>query len=1059
VRCPGCGHDNPGEARFCSQCGAKLGVSCAACGALHSPEARFCSDCGRALADAPAQAPASYTPRHITEQILAVRSAIEGERKQVTVLFCDIVQSSDLAVRLGPENFHQVVDRFFQAALAEVHRYEGTINQFLGDGFMALFGAPIAHEDHARRAVLAALGIGARAEVRIRIGINSGLVVVGTIGDDLRVDYTAFGDTTVLAARLQAAADPGAVLVSQRTARLVRRYFKLEEVPPVQVKERTVRPLRVLGPAARTAPVAAGDELSPFTGRDIELAELGRALDEAASGEGQVVGLVGDPGLGKSRLAWEFRQLAEPRAGVLVGRCLSYGAGIPYLPLFEVVRQACGITADDAADAVAAKIELRIKALELDITLARYLQHAFGLKAGDPALAQVDAEVIRARTFWALRRLLMAEAGQRPLVALIEDLHWIDQTSQDFLAEFTNDLQSIPVLLLVTYRPGYSPPWIGKSFASQLALRPLSAPASKRIVASILGGDLAETTAIATRGDGNPFFLEELARAARDQSGGGADGSVPETVQQVLAARIDRLTADQKAAIQLAAVLGREFSLDLAEDVWDGAVPLEAQLQQLKGLEFLRERPGPAERTFMFKHALTRDVAYDGMLEAYRRDLHGRVGSILENSGADQRFEHSELLGYHYSHSAQPERAIPHLAVAGDRAKERYANEEAIARYRQAISLVEALGDARDLDPYSAICESLGKVLVRLSRYDEAIEAYQKGLIMASSPFGRAHLHVLCSEADNGAHRYREALTQCDLAEQALGSPSDEPEWMSSWFTIQEQRMGVLYWLNDQEGYTRLIERLRPFVEEHGSAEQRKSFYLSLAGLSLRRDRYSAAEENVEFARAGYAGAQEADPALLGWAGFNLGFTLLWHGDLDEATEMLRGTLQDAEQSGDAALRSRSLTYLMVAARMRGDVDEVRQAIGPVVEQAREAWLPEYEAMAIANRAWVAWRSGDGDQAAADAQAALGMWRGLPVRYWFDWMALWPLAAMALASGRVDEAIEYARGMLLPPQQPLHEAVRITVDAAVQAWDEGQGAKTADLLRLAIEAAREHGYL
>jgi eukaryotic-like serine/threonine-protein kinase len=328
---------------------------------------------------------------------------------------------------------------------------------------------------------------------------------------------------------------------------------------------------------------------------------------------------------------------------------------------------------------------------------------------------------------------------------------------------------------------------------------------------------------------------------------------------------------------------------------------------------------------------------------------------------------------------------------------------------------------------------------------------------MTSNPFRRAHLYVLCSEADNGAHRYREALEQCDLAEQVLGSPSDEPEWMSSWFTIQEQRMGVLYWLNDTEGYARLIERVRPFVEEHGSAEQRKSFYLSLAGLSLRRDRYTAADETVEFARAGYAGAQEADPSLLGWAGFNLGFTLLWHGDLDEATDMLRGTLTEAEQSSDATLRSRSLTYLMVAARMRGDVGEVRQAIGPVIEQAREASLPEYEAMAIANRAWVAWRSGEMDEAAADAQAALRMWRGLPVRYWFDWTALWPLAAMALTSGRVDEAIEHARGMLAPPQQPLHEAVRTVVEAAVQARDEGRQA--GELLRAAIEAAREHGYL
>src|SRR6516165_6477580 len=368
VRCPQCRQRNPVEARFCLQCGAPLSVSCAACGAALPPGARFCPGCGQAATAMPA--PANYTPRHISEQILAARNTIEGERKQVSVLFCDIVRSSALAAELGPEEFHQMIDRFFRASLAHVHRYEGTINQFLGDGFMALFGAPIAHEDHARRAVLAALGITERAEVKVRIGINSGLVVVGTIGDDLRMDYTAFGDTTVLAARLEAAAAPGAVLVSQPTAGLVQGYFQLEEVAPVQVKERTVHPLQVTGIGTRTARIAAGDVLSPFTGRDRELAELQRLLEVVAGGEGQMVGLVGEPGLGKSRLALEFHRLAEDRAAVLEGRCLSYGTGIAYLPLFELVRNACGIGADDAPDLVGTKIELRIKALELDVSLA-----------------------------------------------------------------------------------------------------------------------------------------------------------------------------------------------------------------------------------------------------------------------------------------------------------------------------------------------------------------------------------------------------------------------------------------------------------------------------------------------------------------------------------------------------------------------------------------------------------------------------------------------------------------------------------------------------------------
>ena len=1059
VLCPQCERDSPGEARFCPHCGAQLLATCAACGAVHPLEARFCPGCGRAVAAASVQA--GYTPRYIREQILAARGAMEGERKQVSVLFCDIVRSTALAAKLGPEEFHLAIDRFFGVALTEVHQYEGTINQFLGDGFMALFGAPIAHEDHARRAVLAALGIMARAQLTIRIGINSGLVVVGRIGDDLRVDYTAFGDTTVLASRLQTAAAPGAVLLSQRTAELVRGYFRLEAVAPVQVKERTVHPLRVIGLGTRTGRITAGDELSPFTGRDHELAELRRTFDAAADGEGQVVGLAGDPGLGKSRLALEFCRVAQDRATVIVGRCLSYGASIPYLPLFELVRNACGITVGDATDLMTAKIDLWVKALELEVSLAHYLRHAFIVTDGDHGLTDLDPQAIRNRTFDALVRLLVAEAARRPLVVLVEDLHWIDQTSEDFLAGLADELPSVPIMLLATYRPGYSPPWTGKSFASQLALRPLSAAASKAIVASVLAStDRAAAAAIAGRGEGNPFFLEELARAARDRATGAADGTVPETVQEVLAARIDRLSADQKAALQVAAVLGREFSLELAEEVWNGTVTVEGLLQELKGLEFLRERLGSVERTFVFKHALTREVAYDGLLQARRRQLHGRVGAALEESAASQRFEHCELLAYHYSRSAEPARAIPYLVAAGDRARDRYANEEAITVYNQATRLIEDAGGDRWTDTYGAVCESLGRVLVRLSRHDAAIEAYTKGLAAARDAFQKVHLHVLCSEAEEGAHRYAAALAHCDLAEQALGPVPETPfqRWLSSWLDVQHERMGILYWLDDTERYGQLIERVRPFVESHGSAEQRMSFFLSLVGWSLRRDRYGADDQTLEFARAAYAIAQ-ADPAAGRWAVFNYAFTLLWHGDLDEANAMLGESLREAERCGDTALRSRSLTYLMVIARKRGDVDAVREAIGPVIEQAREASLPEYEAMAMANRAWVGWRCGDEEAATADARAALSMWEGLPVRYFFDWMALWPLLAMALAAGRIEEAAQCARGMLPPPQQRLQEPLQSLVEEAVHAWDAGQPDETEDLLRRGLRAGSDLGYL
>ena len=1007
-----------------------------------------------------AHAPAS-TARPYREQVQAARGAIEGERKQVTVLLCDLVGSSDIAAE--PEAADAVADRFLQFALEEVRRCEGTINQVRPDGFTALFGAPIGHEDHARRTVLAALGIVAGAEVEVRIGINSGLVVLGAISDDLRVDFSPVGDTAVLAARLQAAAPPGTVLVSQRTAGLVRGYFRTEDVAPVKVEERTLYPVLVTGPDTRTAPVASAGELSPFTGRDREMAELRRALEVAAGGEGQVIGLAGDPGLGKSRLAFEFCRLAEPFAAVIEGRCLSYGASIPYLPVFELVRNACGITIDDSPDRVASKLELRVGALGLDMPVAHYLRHAFGVAAGEPGLAAaLDPQAVRDRTFAALRRLLVAEARHRPLVVLVEDLHWIDQTSEDFLAEFVDELPSVPIMLLVTYRSGYLPRWIGKSFTSQLALRPLSLASSHQIVESILAGaDLGARAAIAERGEGNPFFLEELASAVRGHAVDAAGVMVPETIQQVLAARIDRLGTDQKAAIQLAAVLGREFPLELAGQVWDGKVPLEVRLQELKGLEFFRERHGTAERTLVFKHALTREVVYEGMPQLRRRHLHGRAGAALEQSQASQRFEHYQLLGYHYSHSADPARAIPYLAAAGDRARDRYANEEAIAAYSQAVSLIEQTGSDQWPDTYGATCESLGSVLVRRSRYDEAIEAYGKGLAVARGAFQRTHLHALCAKAETAAHRYPEALAQCDLAEKALGpAPATPgPQWLSPWFDIQDVRMEVLYWLGDTAAYARLIEHVRSFAEAHGSAEQRAGFFVNAAQLSLRRGRLVADDQTVEFARDAYKAAQEAGPEVLWRTEFNVGFALLWRGELDDATAMLQDCLREAERRGEATIKSRATTYLMVVMRKRGDVDGVREAIPSVIERAREASLPEYEAMAIANRAWVAWHSDEQESSAADAQAALEKWEKLPARYAFDWMALWPLLAMALDAQRIAQAAEYARRMLLPSQQSLQEPARTLVDSAVHTWESGQPAETEELLRRAVRAAADLGYL
>jgi predicted ATPase len=486
------------------------------------------------------------------------------------------------------------------------------------------------------------------------------------------------------------------VLVSTASAAYLRGYFDLQETEPVTVDESAVPAVRVVGRGRRTSTIdEAHQQPTPFSGRDEELESLRQALRSAARGQGQVIGISGDPGLGKSRLAHELRLPAEADTVALQGRCLPFGTAVPYLPILDLAREVCGIAPDDDREIVAAKIGTTLEELGVDPDLGRYLHHALDVTAGDAQVVALDPATLKGRTFEALRTVLLAKAT-RSLLVVVEDAHWIDRTSEEFLTELVDELPSVPVLLLATYRPGYNPPWVGKSFATQIALRPLPPEAGERIVTAILGDASDATERIVGRGEGNPFFLEELARAARQQADGSPDGSVPTTVQDVLAARIDQLDAGDKSAVRVASVLGREFSLDLLESVWEGEGPLLAALDELKRREFLHERYGGTERTFVFKHALTRDVAYDGLLEERRRSLHARAGAALERSYADRLHEKYELLAFHYSRSSERERAAGYLELANRKASAQHAMEEALGYFYEALAILEDLPDSEE---------------------------------------------------------------------------------------------------------------------------------------------------------------------------------------------------------------------------------------------------------------------------------------------------------------------------------------------------------------------------
>jgi DNA-binding SARP family transcriptional activator/class 3 adenylate cyclase len=632
-----------------------------------------------------------------------LRRAQEGERKHLTVLFCDIVDSTALTERLGAEAMHELLGRFHDLARDEVHRYGGRVSRFLGAGFMALVGAPAAHEDHALRAVLAALGLRRRVSeaslaaddpslrIRIRIGLDSGVVVIGAVGDDPDAERAAIGETVDTAERLQREAEPGAILASEATARLVAGSIRLE---PLGAAHRVVG----LGPARSPGEDIDSRRLGRFVGREPVLAALAEAVAQAREGRGQVVGVVGEPGMGKSRLITELRRsLRGERVTMTEGRCLSYGGSTPYLPVRDHIRATCGILDADAPRTVSEKLRFSLEEIGLDADDRQpFLLHMLGAEEQSDALAGLSPEAIKARTGETLIQMALSGSRRRPLVLVYEDLHWVDTLTEELLTSLADNLQGAAILLLCTYRPGYRAPWLGLSYARQISLQPLTPGESAEVIGAVLGGDrLPERffEAAIERAEGNPFFAEELTRAFRDAQDEGAAAAVPGTIHDVLAARIDLLPDEARAVLQTASVVGREFSPKLLESLWREGSPLEPHLAELKRFEFLYERIGADGPSFVFAHALTHEVAYEGLLVSTRRALHEAVGEMLERQFADRPDEVVDLLAHHYSRTERHGKAVEYLSRSAEKYVKGYAHAEA------ARALEEALPHAERLPP------------------------------------------------------------------------------------------------------------------------------------------------------------------------------------------------------------------------------------------------------------------------------------------------------------------------------------------------------------------------
>ena len=689
MRCPHCRHENRETARFCGECGASFerGAACPRCAAKNPVGQRFCDSCGERLATGegrgPARDPRSYTPGQLVERILATRSALEGERKQVTVLFADVVDSMLLAERVGAEEWHRVLDRFFQIAAEAIHRFEGTVNQFTGDGIMALFGAPIAHEDHARRACHAALHLvdelrryaGALRtrglEFSVRMGLNSGEVVVGKIGDDLRMDYTAQGHCVGLAARMQQVAAPGSVYLTEHTARLVEGFFTLHDQgaramkgvsAPVRVFE-----LQGIGPLRARLDASGLRGFSRLVGRGGELAWLDHVLARATESDGQVVGVVGDAGVGKSRLCLEFVSRCRAQ-GIAVheAHCPAHGSTVPMLPVRDLLRSYLALGDGDSAEAVRCKVSDQLLGLDPNFREALPLVLDL-LGVPDPDTPDTSRASSGERLAAFVRRFVPLRSANEPVVLLIDDAHWIDPASEELVRELAAAVHGTRTLLLANFRPEYRPAWLGGSHYHQLPLSPLGPEATRELLHELLGSDSSVgdlSGRIRERTGGNPFFIEEVVQAlAASGSLAGERGAyrltgpvdtlaLPATVQSLLAARIDRLGEQAKHVLQAAAVMGMQFDEPLLEEVGrPGAPDLDTALGRIREAEFIYLVTPYPQPQYAFKHPLTREVAYHSLLGDQRARLHAMVAAALEKLRADRLGQYASLIAHHWEAS------------------------------------------------------------------------------------------------------------------------------------------------------------------------------------------------------------------------------------------------------------------------------------------------------------------------------------------------------------------------------------------------------------------------
>ena len=775
MKCPECQFDNREGAMFCTECGTKLEINCSKCRHLNPPASKFCEACGSKLNLLSEQAPKElsfdekldkiqkYLPEGLTEKILSQKDRIEGERKQVTVMFCDMEGFTPLSEKLGIEEAYSIIDQVYEILIHKVHDYEGTVNEMTGDGIIALFGAPVTLEDAPQRAIRSSLAIHRemakfsdqlRRErkdvppVKMRIGIHTGPVVVGTVGNDLRVEFKAVGETVNLASRMETMAEPGSVYVTDDTFKLTEGFFRFESLGEKKVKGKRepVKAYRVIAPSTRRTrfEVSAERGLTPFVGRERERELLLDGFERSKAGKGQAFSIVAEAGIGKSRLLYEFRKaVANEDLTFLEGKCLSYSRGVAYYPVIDILKSNFDINENDSDVKITEKVRKGLKTLSVDeISSLPYLLELLSIKDSGIDQIPLSPEGKKDRINEALKRIVVKGSEIRPLIMAFEDLHWVDKSSEDALKYILESIPGARVLLIFTYRPEFFHTWGAKSYHNQLTLNRLSNRESLLMVSYLLGVEKLDNdleNLVLEKTEGIPFFIEEFIKSFNNLNMIEREGnrshlrqgistlSIPSTIQDVILARVDSLPEKAREVLRAGSVIEREFTYELIKKVT--GIPEQELLSLmaiLKDSELLYERGIYPESRYIFKHALTHELIYNSILTKRKKELHAIVGESIEEIYKQNISEYYGVLVGHFIEGECHEKAAEYSKLASRKALKTAAINDSIEYTKKIILSLEKLPQTPEIQTMIIDARSkLGLNFLELNYFHKAKTAIE----------------------------------------------------------------------------------------------------------------------------------------------------------------------------------------------------------------------------------------------------------------------------------------------------------------------------------------------